>query len=283
VDSNSTDNSINIARNYPCKIIQVSGEVNAAIGRNEGVRSSKGEVLFLIDGDMELIPGFHNFAFNPDSKNLNYPFINGYLCHKIYDDKFIFIKTICEKILNKPIFRNVTGGLMIVKRKFWEEIGGMDERLIRNQDLDFGLRMSKIGIKVKLLNELIAYHHTCEYFYKNRAKYFYLSKALLSAGLLMRKHLIELTYLKIFYQQVLNVLILISFFITLFLNFHVSLVLLISYFLIQLIRTLKSVRKERFLFRLFLYKFLFNFYCLVGLLFFFPDKPRYVVTHLTNS
>jgi len=57
------------------------------VGRNVGAKHAKGDTLFFIDGDMELLPDFYNLVFEPSDGEPIYPFINGYLCHKFYDDK----------------------------------------------------------------------------------------------------------------------------------------------------------------------------------------------------
>ena len=55
VDSNSTDDSIRVAMSFnDINVFRISGIFNAAIARNIGARESTGDVLFFIDGDMEL-------------------------------------------------------------------------------------------------------------------------------------------------------------------------------------------------------------------------------------
>jgi len=136
IDSNSNDQSIEIAKNYPVKIFQIVGEVNAAIGRNVGANNAKGETLFFIDGDMELLPGFFNEVFTLDGDVAFYPFIRGYHHHLHYDNDFKILYTNDDPLPDKPITSAVTGGLMIISRAMWIKIGGMDERLVRNQDVD---------------------------------------------------------------------------------------------------------------------------------------------------
>ena len=78
---------------------------------------------------------------------------------------------------------------MILERELWDKVGGMDERLARNQDIDIGIRFSKLGCPAKRYNHLFAIHHTKMYFDKSRISYFLISKVLLSPGILMRKHI----------------------------------------------------------------------------------------------
>lgn len=173
VDSNSSDNTIKIAQRYSPRIILITGQVNAAIGRNAGVKYSKGDILFFVDGDMELIPQIYDYIFDTSTHKIVYPFVSGYLRHKYYNSEFKYLYIEDDKIAESTIHRNFTRGLMIVDRVLWDRIGGMDERLIRNQDMDFGLRMAQIGFPVRLYSHLMAIHHTISYFDKSRFTYFF--------------------------------------------------------------------------------------------------------------
>jgi glycosyltransferase involved in cell wall biosynthesis len=125
-------------------ILLITGNVNSAIARNVGAKRAKGEILFFIDGDMQLLPDFFEFIFDQSKKSLIYPFVNGNMKEKYYDCDFKYLYSKDEKLSNKVIFEPVTGGLMIVEKSFWEKLGGMDERLIRNQDLDTGNRRMNV-------------------------------------------------------------------------------------------------------------------------------------------
>ena len=55
VDSKSTDDSINVAKQYPkARVFLITGECNAGVGRNIGGKEAKGDILCFLDGDMEL-------------------------------------------------------------------------------------------------------------------------------------------------------------------------------------------------------------------------------------
>ena len=51
VSDKSTDNSINIVKNYNCKIIELDENKGPAFARNTGANSASGEVLFFLDSD----------------------------------------------------------------------------------------------------------------------------------------------------------------------------------------------------------------------------------------
>lgn len=275
IDSNSNDKTLEFARKYPIKIILVTGKVNSAVARNAGAKIAKGDILFFLDGDMELLPGFFDFVFDSKKLKLIYPFINGYMKEYYYDQNFNLLYKSEENIANKPLYENVTGGLMLLEKSLWNSESGMDERLIRNQDLDFGLRMSKHGFPVLKDNHYWIIHHTTSYLEYDRFFYFLKSKALLAPGILMRKHFLNLTYLRQFKRDVFYALLLMFSVFMLTFNFLYGLILLFFYIIIQALRAIINTRNKKYLLRSFVYKLLYNVYSLVGFLFYHPSFPDY--------
>lgn len=277
VDSNSKDRTIDIAKKFDVKVIRVKGEVNSAIGRNVGVKNSNGQILFFIDGDMQLKPDLYPVIFNPDSGKLKYPFSNGYWRDDFYDKDFNFLYSVDPDIPDQPTFIHVTGGLMAVERELWLKVNGMDERLIRSQDHDFGLRISKSGFPAKRYNYLFAIHHTSNYYDISRSRNFFLGMALFAHGILYRKHLFYKPFI-LRYKR--NLMYLAFLFITLMsfiLTYKLGIIMLFVYFLIQIFRVSKEKQNWTHSKRSFLYKFLYNFYVLIGLLFYFPGVKKYKV------
>lgn len=283
IDSNSSDNTINIVKKFPIQIIAISGTVNAAIGRNVGAKNANGEILFFIDGDMELVPDFYQHVFSGDTEMLEYPFVNGYWQDKYYDNKFNFLYT--EKLIipDMPDYINVTGGLMIVTKELYERVGGMDERMIRSQDHDIGLRLAKIGFPAKRYNHLFAIHHCISYFDKKRFIIFIFGKTLLCQGLLMRKQLFNIAYLNRYRNNLIYVLFLFPMFTTLIIKPDIGLLLVFIYLVIHGIRVIKNFKKEITWYYSYSYKILHPLYTLIGFLFYYPSKPRYTVMELSNN
>jgi hypothetical protein len=170
-----------------------------------------------------------------------------------------------------------------MEKEIREKVGGMDERLIRNQDLDLGLRMSKMGFPALKENYYWGIHHTVSYLKRDRLKYFFRTKALLATGVLMRKHLFNFTYIRTYPDKVFYVALLFLTIAVLFLNPFISLILLIFYIVIQLYKAISANQKEGELFRAFIFRVLFNIYTLIGLLFYFPGKPSYQINKVRNK
>ncbi|PLX86465.1 MAG: hypothetical protein C0618_08980 [Desulfuromonas sp.] len=90
VDSYSTDGTVELAQKYPVTIIQLGYDWphSPAAGRYTAVLHAKGRYLLLIDGDMELIPGFIEKALAQMEVNPEVVAVRGRLhnFHKINGD-----------------------------------------------------------------------------------------------------------------------------------------------------------------------------------------------------
>ena len=193
VDSRSSDDSIALAKTYPkTRVFLVTGECNAGVGRNIGAKEALGNILFFIDGDMELQPNFLKNVLCDNEKRLVYPFISGLHLDMLYDTSWKFRYSQLE---NHPpcdeIWMITTGGLFMVERKYWEELGGIDTRLRANEDYDFGLRMSERGIKMCRKCQILVKHHTTPYNLRST----YVTWAKYSA-VVFRKHFTNMEYWK---------------------------------------------------------------------------------------
>ena len=56
VDDNSQDDSLEVIRRFPCRLIRLPRHSGAAAARNAGARHARGEILFFIDADCLLPP-----------------------------------------------------------------------------------------------------------------------------------------------------------------------------------------------------------------------------------
>jgi glycosyltransferase involved in cell wall biosynthesis len=63
-DSLSTDRTVEIARHYPVRIVQLTDprDRSCGVGAQLGMAAARGEFLYILDGDMELLPGFLGVA-----------------------------------------------------------------------------------------------------------------------------------------------------------------------------------------------------------------------------
>jgi len=271
VDSNSSDDSLKRAKkNKKVKIFELIGDVNAAIARNVGAFMSKGDILFFLDGDMEINKDAFRHLFDVNMK-LKYNFVSGDFCNIYYNNrnsKDILSKELYHKntIVKKEF---TTGGLFVIKKKLWKMVGGMRPVFKRSQDMDLGLRLSKKGFFLYRLPILLAYHHTISYVSKNRKWQDLVNDThLYGRSLLYRKNIFNINTLKLFIKQDISLLsfIVLIIFSVLFKKPE----LLIGYFIIVLIRSVKNKMISNFF-----YYIIRDLRVLFGLFFFHPVMKGY--------
>ena len=187
VDSQSTDDSIELSKKYADRIFLITGICNAAIGRNIGAKEAKGDILFFLDGDMELCEGVFSTILTDDGK-LAYPFVSGIDYDYLYDENWNLKVKKYRRQFKPGVYswHSTTGGLFVIDRSLWEKVGGMDNRFRRSQDMDFGFMMLKNGYPLKRIGQVWVNHHTK--FYAVRKDELIMPKY---SALLLRKHFFE--------------------------------------------------------------------------------------------
>jgi len=282
-DSDSKDQSLKIAQTYDVKIVRLQGNLNAAVGRNEGAKVSKGDILFFIDGDMELSSGCYSYFFK-NEQVLIYPFLRGILINKYYTrgfEKVIYSEPYVEGVATLNFYsRNISGGLFLIERKYWEQLGGMDDRFRSHEDADFGLRMAQNGVNQRVYNKLMVAHNMVSYYNISRIKQFLISDTLFYSGVLIRKHLLNKVYWFTFIRARYSLLILIIGLFLFLINFKAGIIVSLIYLFLQLTRTIKLYKSEPYFTFILLYKLFFDFYALLGFIFFFPVNRKYKVKYI---
>lgn len=157
VDSNSTDNSIEIASSFnEVKVIKALSKINAAIARNIGAKETTGDILFFIDGDMVVNPGFLSTALN-DNHELKFDFLTGNIIH-IAKNQNYFVHPTFKGITNATKSYNACGAFLI-KRTTWVNAGGMDSKYNAIEDSDLLFKLLQKNIFFYKLPETICIHH----------------------------------------------------------------------------------------------------------------------------
>ena len=281
VDSDSTDQSLNLAKKFEVKIIMLQGNVNAAVGRNEGARAAGGEILFFIDGDMEILPDCYPYFFESESR-LVYPFLTGAFANRYYTGDFNSVmNTDHPNITGNPgdfKERYLTGGLFIVEKEYWLKMGGMDTRLCANEDIDFALRLANKGTKQRYYpNLLIAIHHTISYYHIKRFSEFLFTPRSLCSGVLIRKHLLNFNYLPLLFRSRYSMFLLIIGLLLFSVQTGLGGFLIATYLIIQAIRSYVVHKTESNFVNILLYKITYDIYSIIGAIFYYPATKKYRV------
>lgn len=145
VDSNSTDNTVDIALDYPVTIYQLPKEapITPAAGRFVGTHAARGERLLFVDGDMVL-----NEVWLPQALNaLEDPEIAGVDGH---------LNDIGDQ--TEPQAVDAIRGVALYDTPALKRVGGFDPFLRSVEDIDLGYRLRREGYRLQRLPVVAAEH-----------------------------------------------------------------------------------------------------------------------------
>ncbi len=163
VDDGSIDQSVEIIRRFPCKLIQLNQNRGAAHARNIGAWYSQGEILFFTDADC-LLDRTALFLVKQhmclaDDKLV----IGGSYTSQPYDDHFysrfqsVFIHYSETKHTQSPDY--IATHAMAIKADIFHASGGFAENIGPIlEDVEFSHRLRRAGKQLKILPELQVQH-----------------------------------------------------------------------------------------------------------------------------
>lgn len=165
-DGGSKDRTVEIARGIADQVtVHASEHPRAAEQRNDGGRIARGEILVFVDSTVH-IPDINNFFARALARfDANAQLVAIACPQRILPESETWADWLFLGLQNVLIwFQNVvlrrgagTGKTMIVRREAFFKINGFQEHLAAGEDLDFFLRLSKIGTVVFAWDLLIRY------------------------------------------------------------------------------------------------------------------------------
>lgn len=148
VDSLSTDQTVAISKKYPAKVVQFVNQEDCGCGAAPqlGYQVSIGRFIYLIDGDMEMIPGFLKNAMTYLLENPSVAGVGGILVDTSHE-------TIAERrrLENYHRIKDVAdvsslGGGGLYRRAAIESVGYFSHRGLKaTEELELGLRLNAKG------------------------------------------------------------------------------------------------------------------------------------------
>ena len=142
-DANSRDKTRQIAKKYGCRVVKGG---MPAVGRNNGAKAAKGDILLFLDADVQLDKDFLKKALNEINKRkldvagaYTQPLTNNFI-DEVYLKIFNFILFVTQFF-----YPNAYGGSIFCKKWLHEKVKGFDETIKLGEDLDYVQRCGKQG------------------------------------------------------------------------------------------------------------------------------------------
>ncbi len=148
VANRCTDKTVAIAKHYGAKVVINEEKCIAAI-RNAGVREAKGEIIVTIDADSLMTKySLCEIKFLLDSGN----YVGGGTNPKFdrmsvgiaFSSAYVAMNLIPIMMKNGGY---LSGAMFWLYKRDFDAIGGFDETLVSLEDMDFAVRLKKLGDK----------------------------------------------------------------------------------------------------------------------------------------
>ncbi|MDW8849242.1 glycosyltransferase [Flavobacterium sp. MMLR14_040] len=152
VDNNSTDNSVEVAERFSCKIVIIE---NFTYGKaiNLGIENAKNNLILLLSS--HAVPVGNSFFKNSVKEFISKPslagmrYINSYSNYlRANDNNFL---------VNDGLKFGLMAGCAMVNKKIWQEFK-FDEKLVFSEDKKWSDQVLKAGYEIMDFNETFFYH-----------------------------------------------------------------------------------------------------------------------------
>lgn len=161
VDSLSTDRTVEIAGSYPVRIVQFSHTEDCGCGAavQLGYQFAAGEYIYVLDGDMELQPGFIARALEVLAAEPDVAGVGGKLLDTQIRNAMDAKRAETVGSVNDPIEVNKLGGGGLYRREAIESVGYLAHRwLPAFEEAELGFRLHAAGWRLFRLPDVAVLH-----------------------------------------------------------------------------------------------------------------------------
>lgn len=163
VDDCSDDNSIEVIKGFPCRLIQLNAHSGTSKARNTGASNSRGDIIFFIDSDC-LLKEDTLSIINRTIASVGKDVIVGGTysaipCDRGFFNQFqaVFVNYFETRMSDKPDY--IAAHAMVISREAFLKSGGFPERFMPIiEDVEFSHRLKKQGYSL-IINPEIEVRH----------------------------------------------------------------------------------------------------------------------------
>jgi len=163
IDDCSRDNSIEVIKRFPCKLIQLTEHAGAAQARNIGASHSRGETLFFTDADCLLQENTLSLVNQAISSADANTVIGGSYTRIPFDNSFfslfqsIFVNY--SETREAPCPDYIATHAMVINAENFRKSGGFNEKFLPIiEDVDFSHRLREQGYRL-VMNPAMQVQH----------------------------------------------------------------------------------------------------------------------------
>ncbi|MEC4686235.1 MAG: glycosyltransferase family 2 protein [Nitrospirota bacterium] len=163
VDDCSADNSIEIIKKFPCKLVALKERSGASKARNAGAQNSEGNLLFFIDSDCIVKEDALLIARASYAANGTDVVVGGTYTPMSYDNRFfsifqsVFINYSETKNLRNPDY--IATHAMAIDAETFRKSGGFPEVFMPIiEDVEYSHRIRREGYKLIMNPDLLVQH-----------------------------------------------------------------------------------------------------------------------------
>jgi GT2 family glycosyltransferase len=148
VDSNSTDETVDIASEYPVTVLRITDDdrTGPSAGRHVGLERARGEYVLFVDGDMHLRDGWVEGALDRLVGDPDLAGVDGHLDGESGADAAESVEYL--------------RGVALYDAAALSVVGGFDPQLSALEDVDLGLRLRHAGYRLERLPVVVGEHPT---------------------------------------------------------------------------------------------------------------------------
>lgn len=167
VDDCSTDDSLELIRQFPCQCLQLTTHSGASMARNVGAQHSSGDILFFTDADCLLKEDNLTMAVELFSSAGSNIVLGGTYTPLPVDDNFVsqfqsvFIHYSETRYAEEPDYL-ATHALIISKQDFMKSRMFAENYLPILEDVEFSHRIRRMGYRL-IMNPMIQVRHIFNY------------------------------------------------------------------------------------------------------------------------
>lgn len=160
-DSGSTDRTLAVASGYPIAIVQLADRAlrRCGVGPQLGYQFARNDLLYVLDGDMELDPGFLPLAVAELERDPGLAGVAG-LVAELSESNLQFRRRKSTNFEGTPgdwTWLNMGG---LYRRDALDDVGYLSDRnLFAHEEQDLGLRLTAAGWKLRRLPVPSIRHH----------------------------------------------------------------------------------------------------------------------------